>query len=79
MADANGVADGLEQFELWYLQAGTPEIVASPSFDAATGTYTLLLEQSCAPTPVRTSKPTRNASLFASVCLCLPLIASDCL
>ena len=51
MADANGVADGLEQFELWYLQAGTPEVVATPSYDPSTGRYTLLLEQSCAPSP----------------------------
>lgn len=51
MADANGVADGLEQFELWYKQAGTPQVVATPSFDSTTGKYTLLLEQSCVPSP----------------------------
>ncbi len=51
MADANGVADGLAQFETWYSQAGTPEVVASSSFDATTGTYTLELTQSCAPSP----------------------------
>ena len=26
MADANGIADGLAQFETWYLQSGTPTI-----------------------------------------------------
>lgn len=26
MADANGVSDGLQQFEQWYLQAGTPHV-----------------------------------------------------
>lgn len=43
MADAND-AD-LEQFGLWYAQAGTPRIEAEGSWDASTSSYTLTLRQ----------------------------------
>ena len=49
MADANG-AD-LEQFKLWYSQAGTPEVHVSGSYDAATQVYELNLSQSLPATP----------------------------
>jgi len=54
MADANGV--DLEQFELWYLQAGTPVIDADGSWDEAAGTYSLCLRQTCPPTPGQPDK-----------------------
>ncbi|CAG0909535.1 unnamed protein product [Cyprideis torosa] len=43
MADASG--QDLEQFKLWYSQAGTPEIKASGKYDEKTKTYNLTLEQ----------------------------------
>lgn len=49
MEDANGVA--LNQFRLWYSQAGTPQVQARGRYDAATQTYTLSLRQSCPATP----------------------------
>jgi aminopeptidase N len=71
MADANGVADGLAQFETWYSQAGTPEILAIPNFDGATGVYTLELTQSCAPSP---GQPTKRPFLIP---VAVGLIDSD--
>jgi aminopeptidase N len=44
MADASG--RNLDQFKRWYTQVGTPHIAVSDSFDAATGEYTLTMEQS---------------------------------
>ena len=41
----------LEQFLLWYSQAGTPELEVTASHDAAAGNYTLEVRQSCAPSP----------------------------
>ncbi len=49
MADANG-AD-LEQFKLWYSQAGTPEIQVSGSYDETAQTYNLSLKQALPATP----------------------------
>ncbi|MEK7357885.1 MAG: aminopeptidase N, partial [Bdellovibrionota bacterium] len=50
MADANGV--DLTQFrESWYDQAGTPTVKVATTFDPATKTFTVTLEQSCAPSP----------------------------
>ncbi|MDP6689464.1 MAG: aminopeptidase N, partial [Alphaproteobacteria bacterium] len=49
MADANE-AD-LEQFKLWYSQAGTPEVRVSGHYDAAAQTYELSLSQSLPATP----------------------------
>ena len=41
----------LEQFTLWYSQAGTPELRVRTDYDAGARTYTLTMEQSCPPTP----------------------------
>ena len=49
MAEANGV--DLEQFKLWYSQAGTPELTVSFSHDPATATCTLAVSQQCPATP----------------------------
>ncbi|KIA82140.1 aminopeptidase N [Chromobacterium piscinae] len=49
MADANG-AD-LEQFALWYSQAGTPRLAVSSSYNPAERSYTLTVKQSCPATP----------------------------
>ncbi len=54
MEDATG-AD-LGQFRLWYSQAGTPEIIARGDFDAEAGIYSLVVEQSCPPTPGQPEK-----------------------
>jgi aminopeptidase N len=53
-ADASGV--DLAQFQLWYAQAGTPEVVASGRYDAASATYRLELTQTVPPTPGQTAK-----------------------
>jgi len=55
-AEANGV--DLEQFKTWYLQAGTPRLSVSDSYDAASQTYTLKLKQQTLPTP---GQPTKQA------------------
>jgi len=52
--DANGV--DLQQFQTWYLQAGTPEVTVADSYDAATQTYKLTLSQNTAPTPGQPDK-----------------------
>src|SRR3569833_183650 len=52
--DANGV--DLKQFQTWYLQAGTPEITVTDSYDAATQSYKLTLSQKPAPTPGQPDK-----------------------
>ncbi|HUG26392.1 aminopeptidase N [Piscinibacter sp.] len=52
IADANPQSDLarlLPQFKRWYSQAGTPRVSARGRYDAPSRTYTLLLEQSCAP------------------------------
>ncbi|HCE69044.1 MAG: aminopeptidase N [Geobacteraceae bacterium GWC2_55_20] len=54
MADAGGI--DLEQFRLWYSQAGTPEVSALGSYDPSEGTFTLTLRQSCQPTPGQPDK-----------------------
>ncbi|KLO57709.1 aminopeptidase N [Delftia tsuruhatensis] len=59
MADANPdseLARRLDQFKHWYSQAGTPQLRAEGSYDAAARTYTLTLSQSCAPTPGQAEK-----------------------
>ena len=53
-ADANpgsDLATLLPQFKRWYSQAGTPHLHASGHYDAAARSYTLVLTQTCAPTP----------------------------
>lgn len=47
MADANHV--DLTQFRLWYAQAGTPELIVKDHYDPITKTYTLTIQQRCAP------------------------------
>jgi len=54
MADASG--RDLKQFENWYLQAGTPTVTATSSYDADTKTYFLTLAQSTAATPGQPKK-----------------------
>jgi aminopeptidase N len=48
-ADATG--RDLAQFMRWYEQAGTPQVAATGSFDAASHTYRLDLAQATPPTP----------------------------
>ena len=50
MADANGV--NLDQFEMWYLQNGTPTLSQSSTYDPSTSTFTLTLTQSSPSNPV---------------------------
>jgi aminopeptidase N len=54
MADANS-AD-LEQFALWYSQAGTPQLDVKGSYDAGAQSYTLHIKQSCPATPGQPEK-----------------------
>ena len=54
MADANN-AD-LDQFKLWYEQAGTPIVKVEDQWDEETHTYTIQCLQSCPPTPENKEK-----------------------
>ncbi|PWQ96520.1 aminopeptidase N [Leucothrix arctica] len=54
MSDANG-AD-LSQMEMWYNQAGTPEVAVTMDYDAANKTCTLNFAQSCPDTPESNDK-----------------------
>ena len=54
MADANG-AD-LEQFGLWYSQAGTPLLTVRDHYDPERGRYTLRVQQECPETPGQSDK-----------------------
>jgi aminopeptidase N len=54
MEEASGV--DLEQFKLWYSQAGTPHIKVDGVFDPMSSTYTLTLRQSCNSTPGQSDK-----------------------
>jgi aminopeptidase N len=54
MEDASG--RDLTQFCRWYSQAGTPRLVVSDSWDEASGTYNLQVEQDCPPTPGQVTK-----------------------
>jgi aminopeptidase N len=58
-ADVSG-AD-LAQFMLWYSQAGTPELVATGSYDADAKTYRLDVAQTVPPTP---GQPTKEAMVI---------------
>ncbi len=53
-ANSSGVDFG--QFKLWYSQAGTPELVARGTYDAAQRSYTLTLGQSTPATPGQPNK-----------------------
>lgn len=54
MADANHT--NLEQFLLWYSQAGTPILTISDSYNATTQEYQLIIEQNIPDTPDMTNK-----------------------
>ena len=54
-ADASG-RDFFPQFMRWYSQAGTPEIVVAPHYDARAKTYRLDITQTIPPTPGQPSK-----------------------
>ena len=54
MEDANCV--DLEQFKLWYSQAGTPEVTLHEDYDPASRTLTLTVRQSNAPSPGQPDK-----------------------
>jgi aminopeptidase N len=54
MADASGV--DLSQFQLWYRQAGTPELDVTGAHDAATQSYRLTVRQTVPPTPGQPTK-----------------------
>ncbi|MET0067878.1 MAG: aminopeptidase N [Candidatus Thiodiazotropha sp.] len=54
MEDASG--RDLQQFRLWYSQAGTPVVRVSSEFDAGQGEYRLHLSQSTPDTPGQTQK-----------------------
>ncbi len=54
MEDASGRE--LEQFRLWYSQAGTPELHCSGEYSQADNSYTLTIEQSCPDTPGQSHK-----------------------
>ncbi len=49
LEDANHV--DFSQFKRWYSQAGTPQLSVTRHYNAAKKTYSLVIEQSCAPTP----------------------------
>ncbi|TDR82736.1 aminopeptidase N [Paludibacterium purpuratum] len=69
MADANDV--DLEQFALWYSQAGTPVLDVKGQYDAAARTYRLDVCQSCSSTPGQSDK------LPMHIPLALGLLGSD--
>ena len=54
MEDANDVELG--QFRRWYTQAGTPELDVASEYDAQGKRYTLLIRQTCPPTPGQPTK-----------------------
>ncbi len=45
-----------EQFRRWYSQAGTPVVECRGEYDEGSRAYTLLVKQSCAPTPGQPEK-----------------------
>jgi aminopeptidase N len=59
----------LKQFFLWYVQAGTPLVTASTTYDAASATFTLSLEQSVAPTPGQPVKQPLHIPLSTALIL----------
>ncbi|MFA7404605.1 MAG: aminopeptidase N [Pelobacteraceae bacterium] len=54
MAEAGEIS--LDQFALWYSQAGTPQLNASGIHDPAARTFTLTVSQSCPATPGQPDK-----------------------
>ncbi|MBP2301044.1 aminopeptidase N [Azospirillum picis] len=65
MADASGV--DLRQFQLWYHQAGTPELQVSGTHDAAAKTYTLMVAQTVPPTPGQPAKQPMHIPLVVGL------------
>ncbi|WP_374298431.1 aminopeptidase N [Ferrovibrio sp.] len=65
MADANG-AD-LEQFRLWYSQAGTPELQVEGHYEAQNGEYVLTVAQHCPPTPGQPEKKPMHIPLHVGL------------
>ncbi|KFB10626.1 aminopeptidase N [Nitratireductor basaltis] len=53
----------LTQFALWYHQAGTPNVIASTSYDEQAKSFTLELEQSVPPTPSEARKKAMHIPL----------------
>ncbi|MBT7152713.1 MAG: aminopeptidase N [Deltaproteobacteria bacterium] len=49
MEDASG--SDLNQFRLWYTQAGTPAVTIETAYDSSARTFTLSLKQTCPSTP----------------------------
>jgi aminopeptidase N len=75
--EANGRK--LEQFRLWYSQAGTPEVTAKGWYDSAAKTYVLELNQKVPATPGQPEKrpmhiPLRAALIGKQTGRSLPLI-----
>jgi aminopeptidase N len=64
-ADASG--RDLSKFMLWYAQSGTPEIVATGSYDAGAKTYRLDLAQTLPPTPGQPTKEPMVIPLVAGL------------
>ena len=54
MSDAAGV--DLDQFTLWYSQAGTPRVTVTDRWDEERGEYTLRMKQHTDPTPTQRDK-----------------------
>lgn len=54
MEDASGI--DLKQFRLWYSQAGTPVLDIIDQYDVEKQQYTLIIKQSCPPTPGQPTK-----------------------
>ncbi|WP_350333416.1 aminopeptidase N [Coralliovum pocilloporae] len=48
---AEATGQDLDQFKLWYSQAGTPELIVSTDWDFSSGLFGITIEQSCPPTP----------------------------
>jgi len=68
-ADANNT--DLTQFMRWYAQAGTPEVTANGSYDAAAQTYRLDVAQTIPPTP---GQPVKEPM---AIPLAIGLVGSD--
>jgi aminopeptidase N len=64
-ADASG--HDLSQFMLWYAQSGTPEVIATGSYDARAKTYRLELAQTLPPTPGQPTKEPMVIPLVAGL------------
>ncbi len=54
MEEASGI--DLEQFRLWYSQAGTPELKITSSYNEASKTFSLSIVQDCKATPGQLNK-----------------------